>query len=131
MLRKTILQSPASGLVVLAVLLFSTITAHAYPGGVSGYSGKNGSTCTSCHSNGTKPTVTISGPTSVTSGSTNSYTLTVSGGGNGGLDVASTGGTFTAGSTTQVMGGEITHTTANSTHSWTFSWTAPTVTSNT
>ena len=43
-----------------------------------------------------KPTVTITGPTSVASGSTNNYTLSVSviTAGNGGLDVAASAGTF-------------------------------------
>ena len=111
--------------------LFSSSPANAYPGGVSGFSGKNGSTCTQCHSTGASPTVLINGPASVASGATASYTLTVSGGGNGGLDVATSGGTFTAGSGTQVMNGEITHTSATSAHSWTFSWTAPMVTTST
>jgi Viral BACON domain len=108
-----------------------SLPAHAFPGGVSGYSGKNGTTCTSCHSSGTAPSITLTGPTSVTSGSTNSYTLTVGGSGNGGLDVAASAGTFTAGIGTQVLSGEITQTAATSTHSWTFSWTAPTVTATT
>ena len=111
--------------------LFLSISAHAYSGGISGFSGKSGSTCTVCHSTGTPPTVTISGPATVASGSTNTYTLTVSGTGNGGLDVAATAGTFTPGSNTQVMGGEITHSSATSNHSWMFSWTAPTVTATT
>lgn len=128
--RKVWLQLCFFSLVTLAVLSIS-IPAQAYSGGISGYSGKSGNTCTQCHSSGTPPTVVISGPTSVASGSTNSYTLTVSGGGNGGLDVAASGGTFTAGSGTQVRNGEITHSSASSNHSWTFSWTAPTVTSNT
>jgi hypothetical protein len=118
------------GLIAL-VIIYLPRSANAYPGGISGFSGKSGSTCTSCHSTGTAPTVTISGPTSVTSGSTNTYTLTVGGSGNGGLDVASSIGSFIAGTGTQVMNGEITHTSATTTHSWTFSWTAPTVTTNT
>lgn len=109
----------------------SSLPAHAFPGGVSGYSGKSGTTCTSCHSSGTTPSITLTGPTSVTSGSTNSYTLTVGGTGNGGLDVAASAGTFTAGTGTQVLSGEITQTSTSSTHSWTFSWTAPTVTTTT
>lgn len=93
----------------------------------------NGSTCTSCHSSGAAPTVTLTGPTSVASGSVNSYTLAVTGGvsGNGGLDVAISGGTFTAGTGTKVLNGEIVHSGPSSTKSWTFSWTAPVVTTNT
>src|SRR5207253_1763103 len=84
-----------------------------------------------CHSTGAKPTVTLTGPTSVTSGSTNTYTLTVGGSGNAGLDVASTIGTFIAGTGTRVLNGEITHSAPSASHSWTFTWTAPTVSTNT
>src|SRR5438045_1537388 len=93
-------------------------------------SGKGGSTCTMCHSTGTSmPAVLISGPTTVTSGTTVSYTLSNNGSPESGVDVPATAGTFTAGSTTQVMNGEITHLAALITAplSWTFSWTAPTV----
>ena len=119
-----------SGLVVMAVLSLS-VPANAFGGGESGYSGKNGVTCTQCHSNGTAPKVTLTGPVSVASGSTNTYTLTISGTGNGGLDVAASAGTFAAGSGTKVANGEITQSSPSSSHSWLFSWTAPTVTSTT
>ena len=115
-------------------LIYSCLPASASSGGITGFSGKSGSTCTSCHSSSTSvPTITLTGPTTVTSGSTNSYTLSVSviTAGNGGLDVAASAGTFAAGSGTQVLNGEITHTAPSSTHSWTFSWTAPTVTATT
>jgi len=113
--------------------IFISVHANATSNGISGFSGMNGSTCTSCHSSGTAPTVTFSGPTSVTSGSVNSYTVTVTGGasGNGGLDVAASVGTFTAGTGTKVLGGEIVHSSPSSTKTWTFSWTAPTVTAST
>jgi hypothetical protein len=111
------------------------IPAHASSGGISGFSGKSGSTCTVCHSTSTTniPPITLTGPTTVTSGSTSMYTLSVSvlTSGNGGLDVAATAGTFTAGTGTRVLNGEITHIAPSTTHSWTFSWTAPTVTANT
>ena len=122
-----------AALVSVAVICFTT-TARAYPNGVSGASGKSGSTCTMCHSSGTAlPTVAISGPMTVSSGSTNTYTLSNNGSPNSGLDVGASAGTFTAGSTTQVMSGEITHKASLSTSplSWTFSWTAPTVTTPT
>ena len=122
-----------SALVVAALICLSS-SAYAYPNGISGMSGKSGSTCTMCHSSGTGiPSVAISGPTTVTSGATVTYTLSNNGTPNSGLDVASTAGTFTAGSTTQVMSGEITHLAALTTAplSWSFSWTAPTVTTPT
>src|SRR5579864_6241082 len=125
-----------SSLIVLVAwtLVYSSLPANASSGGISGFSGKSGSTCTTCHSSSTSvPTITLTGPTTVTSGSTNSYTLSVSviTAGNGGLDVAASAGTFAAGSGTQVLNGEITHTAPSSTHSWTFTWTAPTVTTTT
>ena len=122
-----------AALVSFAVICFTT-SALAYPNGVSGASGKSGSTCTMCHSSGTPlPSVVISGPMTVTSGSVNTYTLTNSGSPNSGLDIGASAGTFTAGSTTQVMNGEITQMAALTTSplSWTFSWTAPTVTAPT
>ena len=117
---------------LVLVLVSYTHLASASSNGISGQSGRTGSTCANCHSNsGPAPAVTITGPTSVASGSTNTYTLTSGGTGFSGLDVAASAGTFTAGTGTKVLNGEITHTTPSSTHSWTFSWTAPTVTTNT
>ena len=118
---------------LLAVIVaFLPSTAHAYPGGVAGYSGKTGATCTQCHSSGAPPIVTMALPASVNSGATYALTLTAAGGsGSGGLDVASTAGTFTAGTGTKVLSGELVQSNGSSNHSWTFSWTAPTVTTNT
>lgn len=121
--------------IVLAAftLIYSSLPASATSNGISGFSGKTGSTCTGCHSSGTAPTVTMTGPTSVASGSTNTYTISVSTvtAGNGGVDVAASAGTFAAGTGTKVLNGEIVHSSPSSTHSWTFSWTAPTVTATT
>ena len=133
MQRKILPCFSVAALVVIAVTGL-TSSAFAYPNGISGVSGKSGSTCTMCHSSATPgPTVTISGPMTVTSGSTNSYTLSNNGTPNSGLDVGATAGTFTAGSTTQVMSGDITHLASLTTTplSWSFSWTAPTVTTTT
>ena len=75
----------------------------------------------------------ISGPTTVASGATVSYTLTNNGTPNSGLDVAASAGTFTAGSSTQLMNGDITQLASLSATplSWTFNWKAPTVTTST
>jgi len=118
------------GLIALAII-YLPHSASATGNGIAGYSGKSVSTCTKCHSTGANPTVTLSGPTSVTSGSTNTYTLTVGGSGNSGMDVASGAGTFTAGTGSKVLNGEVVHSSPSSSHSWTFTWTAPTVTGNT
>jgi hypothetical protein len=135
------IRKSRGGKISLRVLYFSLLavivaflpsTAHAYPGGIAGYSGKTGVTCTQCHSSGTPPKVTMALPASVNSGATYALTLTAVGAsGNGGLDVASTAGTFTAGTGTQVLSGELVQSNSSSNHSWTFSWTAPTVTTNT
>ena len=128
---------PVIGISWIALLtlisLLSPLPAAASSNGISGFSGKSGSTCTSCHSSGTAPTVTLSGPTTVTSGSTNNYTISVSTvtSGNGGVDVAASTGTFAAGTGTKVLSGEIVHSGPSSTHTWTFTWTAPTVTTTT
>jgi hypothetical protein len=118
--------------IFLGLIAFSMIylphSAYASSNGISGYSGKSGVTCTSCHSTGPAPTVTLSGPSSVASGSTNTYTLTVSGSGNSGMDVAASAGTFTAGTGSKILNGEVVHSSPSTSHSWTFSWTAPTVT---
>jgi Viral BACON domain len=128
--RQVSLRVLYASLLALVVMLLPA-SAHAYPGGIAGYSGKSGTTCTSCHSRGTTA-VTMALPASVNSGAT--YTLTlneVGASGSGGLDVAATGGAFTAGTGTQVLSGELVQSNGSSTHSWTFSWTAPTVTANT
>src|SRR5271165_7121087 len=86
------------------IVTFFPAAAHAYPGGIAGYSGKTGQTCTQCHSSGTPPAITMALPTSVNSGATYTLTLTAAGvAGNGGLDVADTAGTFTAGTGSQVL----------------------------
>ena len=128
--RQVSLRILYASLLALVVMLLPA-SARAFPGGVAGYSGKSGTTCTACHSTGTT-NVTMALPASVNSGTT--YTLTlneVGGSGSGGLDVAATGGTFTAGTGTKVLSGELVQSNGSSTHTWTFTWTAPTVTTNT
>jgi hypothetical protein len=92
-------------------------TAWASSGGRTGYSGNPatnyGEICTSCHSGGSVPTVTLTGPTSLATGESGTYTLTITGGAAvvGGLDVSTTGGTLQAtGSNTKLSNGEITQT---------------------
>jgi len=119
---------------LIFIFMYGSVPAAATANGISGFSGKNGSTCTSCHSGSSSlPTVTLTGPTSVASGSTNAYTISVStiSSGSGGVDVAASAGTFAAGTGTKVSNGEIVHSSPSSSHSWTFSWTAPTVTATT
>ncbi|MBI4313043.1 MAG: hypothetical protein HY681_14885, partial [Chloroflexi bacterium] len=126
--------------IVFSVLATMTIagTALGYPGGITGYSGNpattGGAFCTSCHDGGVAPAVTLTGPTSVAPGSTNTYTLTISGGQKvlGGLDVSATLGTLISlsGQGTKLRNGEVTHSTEKAADpagkvSFNFSWKAP------
>ncbi len=111
--------------------------------GKAGYSGNpttnNGGTCSNCHYGGSIPAVTLNGPTTVASGSTNTYTLQITGEQipAGGLDVSVTGGTLAAPETgTKIEKGEVVQTTARLVDStgaisWTFDWTAPIVQADT
>lgn len=67
---------------MLTAFAIALLLAEANSGGVSGYSGgpPNHQTCNDCHSGGGAPTVTLTGPGTLTAGQTASYTLTVSGG---------------------------------------------------
>jgi PKD repeat protein len=118
----------------LAAWLSGIGVVHAYGGGVTGSSGASGSTCGSCHSGAAAPAVTLTGPTTLGTGATGSYTLTLQRSGSnafGGLDVSASGGTLTSTSTgTRMGGGEITHSMSASVpttgRTWTFNWQAPT-----
>ncbi len=117
----------------LAWILSIANVAGASSGGISGYSGNpaigGGATCSQCHSGGVAPTVTLDGPTSLSSGQTADYTLTIVGGNAGGLGVSVTGGELGAGVDTRIADGEIVQTSTKPTTdgevTWMFSWTAP------
>jgi PKD repeat protein len=128
---------------ILALVLFSMwlllpVKVMAIPSGISGYSGASGSTCTACHPAGAAiPTLTLSADsnsTTVSPGSTSSYTLTMTGGPavNAGLDVAVSAGTIidTNASGTRILNGELTMSSpipvSGGSISWTFDWQAPT-----
>lgn len=93
----------------------AAMPALAHSGGVDGYSGKQGSTCNACHSTGgTVPTVTLTGPATLTTRQTGDYVLTVSGGPGlrAGMNVAAGPGTvaFTPDNvSTRMQAFEITH----------------------
>ena len=120
----------------LAMLVFLALMqasfALASPG-YTGYSGKtSGRTCASCHSGGTAPTVTISGPTTSTPGSVNNYTMKITGGtlSGGYCDIAASGGSLGAGTGDTLKNSEISgsSTTKSGTPpavSFPFTWTAP------
>jgi hypothetical protein len=124
---------------ILTGLAFQTADpALARSSGITGVSGNpatGGQTCARCHSGGLMPEVSIDGPASVAVGSTNTYTLTISGGQRaaGGLDVSTTGGSFgtiPGNFDVQVLSGEITHASTKSANNmgdviFSFLWTAP------
>ena len=98
---------------------------------VDGVSGKTQSaTGCSCHGStpNTSVVVTITGPNAVAPGSTNAYTIALTGGvagTTGGFDLKASAGTLVPGTGSKLLNTELVH--ANNTRrSWTFNWTAPT-----
>lgn len=128
-LRAGLLQVAA--LTVAATLTLWTVEVIARSGGVAGVS--QSATGCSCHNstpnaNGAV-TVNITGPQSVSPGSTITYTVTATGlpaGTTGGVDLKATGGTLIAGTGTAILSGELVHSN-NARRSWTFGWQAPAV----
>ena len=101
----------------------------------NGITGRSIIGCDACHSGGTTPTVSISGPAAVTVGTTATYSLTVSGGAgvHCGLDVsASLGALVASDAGTRLLAGEIVHnfpprSFAGGDCVYGFDWTAPDV----
>src|SRR5690349_900258 len=97
---------------VISACLFSTL-ALANSSGITGQSGKDGSTCNTCHSGGTAPTVEISGPATLEPNATGQYTLIIKGGAAkvGGMNIAvdNAAAVLQAGEGSQKIGKEITH----------------------
>jgi hypothetical protein len=91
------------------------LPALAYLGGINGFSGKQGVTCSACHApSGAAPTVTLTGPTTLNTGQTGDYLLTVTGGPavKAGINVAAGPATLTFvpdNVTTRLQAFEITH----------------------
>src|ERR1051326_2577218 len=98
-------------LLLAASVLSVASRAHALSGGITTLSfGVNG--CNECHSGGTVPTVSLTGPTVVAPGSVNDYTLTITNSGAqtfGGLNVSALIGVLATGGAdptdTQTMSG--------------------------
>ncbi|MCB0184430.1 MAG: PQQ-dependent sugar dehydrogenase, partial [Caldilineaceae bacterium] len=130
------------GAILVAILLLSRDAAPAVASlnGRVGFSGNpatnSGQTCTACHAVGAPtPEVTLTGPTTVSAGTTQLYTLTINGGPGqtGGLNVATSnnrGELSPTGADTQRLLGELTHSApkafSNGQLQFTFAWTAPT-----
>jgi uncharacterized protein (TIGR03382 family) len=87
----------AAGVLSMCLLSSSALASSTGASSVAGNSGKNASqTCnTVCHSGGTAPTVTLSGPETLAAGTTGQYRLTIQGGAavKGGMNVALSAGT--------------------------------------
>lgn len=99
-----------------------------YAGGPSSYSGA----CADCHSADNVPFMTLSGPASVAPGSTNTYSLVVSGGQqDGNLDISIAGSVIDSGGTNvQILGQEQVHLSTGMASragkvALSFDWTAP------
>ena len=117
--------------------------AHAHSKGISGRSGMNKTTCTSCHSKSLfSAKAGFSGPTFLKPGAKGTFTMSLqsyfpSYAKNGGFNVASTGGVLlvdpTEAAWIKSLGKELTHSKPKSGGSilkavtWKFTWTAPTV----
>ncbi len=123
-----------------SILGTGELRPHLRSDGVFGHSGAPGSDlCSRCHdpdAGAAAPTVTLSGPTNVTTGATNTYTLTIepasiSNQTQGGLNVSVPGGGALiagAGTRTDTDNREITHSSpqgGTGTLSWSFQWQAP------
>jgi hypothetical protein len=138
-------------LILLAVLMVVAKQAIAFSTGITTYSGKSGPLviCNACHAGGAVPMVSFSGPTTLAPGDTGTFTLSVLSADLdlqtfSGIDIsaAASGSTVSAGTLTtisgqgtQVLNGEITHTTprlndSNGLVDWSFRWKAPNTTGN-
>ena len=120
---------PHRSLQLFAVLTAGALAPATALANSSGKTGQSTAGCGSCHgSSSTDTTVTFSSPvTEVDAGDTITVTFTVENSGQSsyGMNVSATSGTFTAGTGTQVSGGEVTHDGAQSSDEFTFDWTAP------
>lgn len=127
-------------LTVVYLLFQDTATVNASLNGRVGFSSNpatnGGATCIACHATGAPtPAVVLQGPTAVTAGTTNLYTLTISGGPaqTGGLNVSASnnrGLLLPTGPDTQALLSELTHSAPKAFSGnqavFTFAWTAPT-----
>ncbi|MBI3184962.1 MAG: PKD domain-containing protein [Myxococcales bacterium] len=129
-MRRTLLALASTSVLI-------PLLAHAKSTGITGYSGNpatnGGQICNKCHDGGLSPTVTLSGPAKVTTGSRSNFTLSVSGGQQvaAGLDVSATlGQLISTMPSTYVSSGEVTHSAPQSADAqgnltFTFDWVAP------
>ena len=126
-----------SGTFLFILVVFYTVSLQSYPGGYAGATKKTSATGCHCHTNNTAITGAITGPDTVLTGTTATYTITITrsgySGSHGGVDIATRLGSLTPGpgaSYLKILNGEITHisplTFAGGTVSVQFSYTSPT-----
>ena len=128
-LRHRIVSPRALSLVLTATTMFWAAYLFAYASGRSGVAkSSNGCNCHSSSANANGPvTVTLTGPQTLSAGSTGTYTLSVTGGpsgAKGGFDLSMDTGALVTGTNTKVSSGDLVQSN-NSSRSWTFQWTAP------
>ncbi|WP_225413254.1 MXAN_6652 family MXYO-CTERM-anchored protein [Stigmatella hybrida] len=108
------MQHLLSGAGVFAAALLTAAPAFATSTGVTGQSGKDGVTCSTCHKGGVMPTVTFEGPTELAPGATGQYSFVIRGGAaqTGGVGIAVDDATagLQAGAGLKKLGSELTHT---------------------
>ncbi len=122
------------------IFLLASGYTYSMRNGITGYSGNpnssnGGSYCSLCHNSGVIPTVTLTGSSSVTPGSLNSYQFSVSGGQQNlaGFNVSANAGTLqiiTGDTTIAKQNNELTHSKSAVTAAvltWNFKWLAPTI----
>ncbi|TSC24478.1 hypothetical protein FOF48_25805 [Corallococcus sp. Z5C101001] len=108
------MRHPLRGAGVFVVALLGAAPAFATSTGITGQSGKDGVTCSTCHKGGEMPTVVLEGPTTLEPGATGQYTFIIRGGaaktGGVGIAVDSTAANLQAGTGMKKLGNELTHT---------------------
>lgn len=127
---------------IRALVFAALVVLHPWPGlaystGITGFSGKEGSSCSTCHLGGVSPTVHFEGPTEVAPGALATFRFVVQSQSPSqqiaaGLGIATSAGTLgtLSGQGVRLLSGEIAHTgpKRNDTSgmvSWDFTWQAP------
>jgi outer membrane protein assembly factor BamB len=130
----------ALGATVAVLAMVRATPVHGLSEGIIGYSGKQGSTCNTCHSDGTAPVVKFDGPESLSAGALGTFRFVVESQsatqGAAGFNLAASGGVLAVlpDEGEQLMsddlgGTELTHTAPKANMSgrasWQFTWQAP------
>lgn len=120
----------------IALAVSHPTLAFAFSGGVTGVSGRQGSTCTACHFGGAVPAVAIEGPERLAPGETAAFRFVVTSNGASqvaaGFNVAASNGILVVvAPDSQKSGAELTHTRPQANvegrATWDFAWQAPEV----